>query len=206
MQIVSMSNSYPVDDVEACIVGEPDMPCIESDDHGILDLRLPLGREVALRLTSPTHAEVIFLMPGFEEDTTYADPFGAATDLEADLIEATAPVPWDETRGGLLAMVYDRPNQPDRQFKEGVSLTLTPTGDASTLYLNSNWLFDETLSSTSASGTVFVLNLLPGEHVVRFEHPSADCHIELGWPTDQTGESRVYIEADWLTGVWVYCD
>lgn len=218
----------PLERVKVCVHGNPEVPCVRTDDSGIFvlcsvpadeDLILSFEKDgfvSSLRMISTRTADYDILaetvLGSIEDGLSEAEKFGV--DLRG-------------IQGGALQFFGARPADGVLQVAtlEGYSVELTdldgeiaqcaaPDGGdglvpCDPIYLDPGGEPNLDATASSKFGVGAIGNVMPGEYILRFSHPTYVCDRlpESGWETDEPSAIRVKVLEDFITAqVGMFCE
>ena len=131
--------------------------------------------------------------------------YGAFSDASVDLFMNSADAEVSEDHGHVLLFL----GQSDGSGLEGSTVSVTDAaGDAvgTVYYVNSTMTgMDTELASTSSSGGVGIVNVVPGVHTVTVSSPDHVCQAGFSWNSDVDNEVPVPVEAGAMTQAAMTC-
>jgi hypothetical protein len=192
--------TQPLPDVEICVFGHDEIPCVHSDLTAQFTLKgVPANSELLLSFFKADY----FLHLATYTSTDQNDHFsyGLVSDLAMDAMASTVSV---EIDGSKSQIIFGANVEKDGDRVEDVSVSMSPASGEGPFYQGTAGL-DKTMSTTGSKGTGGFLNVEPGEYEITFTHPSKTCTPYFAWKGSQDGTVRFRLERTHSTYVSQIC-
>ncbi|MDP6933948.1 MAG: hypothetical protein QGG40_13575 [Myxococcota bacterium] len=196
------------------LTGDSAQDCLESDDNGEITWTWeePVEGPFSARFTMEDYPVVLGLghydeqideawTEQVDEDGYVTLAFTMFNQAMYDIYLSSAALELEEGTGQLILNLV--PTE-ESVSAEGASVSLAASSTMAYLDAEGNSL-DPDLSQTSASGSVLIANVEPGDHTLTIEHPTLQCDAGGTYPNDEPNVFLIPFEADTLTFGWVQC-
>jgi hypothetical protein len=211
-QFVDSVSQAPVEDFEICTL----VPSGRNPGCAMTDAD---GKIVATGF--PTNAKVLFtgkkvgvqsiLISGMTTTQSSTNAFILTmADDSVDALMTSSKLTLEPGKGAIVIFAGDEAGSDlvdaTGNGLAGVSFTVTPTAQAVYLKGGNPPVLDATATETDSTGWAALLNLDPDtEYTVKFNHASASCATETGYPGSSDGERKVPTKADMFSYLIAGC-
>lgn len=193
-------------DATVCLWATPPTNCTTTDTAGAFALSgVPALSDVGIVITKAGHVRTnIFLHS--PSTNLIGGTVGIITDAIGQKKCATGGGTWPLQGTGIVEIGSFVPSGNMVLPAAMVTVTLGPKSGVGPVYLGADGYPDTTLSSTSAEGGVFFLNVTPGNVVLSMTMAGKKCVIPTdGWAGPSPGSVSLPAEADTLTYMSILC-
>jgi hypothetical protein len=192
---ILLDESYElIADMEICVHGRPDIPCVVSDADGAYAIALPEGEE--LIVTYERDGFVPTLRPVLIEGEQFSYWLMQSRPWFEQLAAATG-TSLDPEKGMIGVQIFNT--------RAGARVALSPDAGLGPLYMNEDWAFDPTLEETSDLGMVGFSEVEPGGYAITATSGTTPCEPDEAARLSPT-EARVIVLPGYLTNVPMRCN